>query len=110
MAPQHLVARASDSRPFNAEIVEVEIGGVTIYRPFGEFRRAKSYCYLEDTNGATCHTAGLQVGGKKVPRWFRTIEMARFLGNWSRLEVRAVILVLSAKNVSASAQCAVYPF
>ncbi|GFT21567.1 transposable element Tc1 transposase [Trichonephila clavipes] len=54
---------ASDSRPealgsmpdatkyppsthgFNAEIVEVEIGGVTIYRPFGEFRHAKSYCY-----------------------------------------------------------------
>ncbi|GFU66450.1 hypothetical protein TNCV_3806931 [Trichonephila clavipes] len=26
---------------FNAEIVEVEIGGIVIYRPFGEFRRAK---------------------------------------------------------------------
>ncbi|GFV92630.1 hypothetical protein TNCV_1374811 [Trichonephila clavipes] len=57
-----LVVRASDSRPeglgsmpdapkyppsthgFNAEIVE--IGGVAIYRPFGEFRRAKSYCHL----------------------------------------------------------------
>ncbi|GFU56917.1 hypothetical protein TNCV_2437941 [Trichonephila clavipes] len=25
----------------HAEIVEVEIGGVAIYRPFGEFRRAK---------------------------------------------------------------------
>ncbi|GFT97943.1 hypothetical protein TNCV_2168341 [Trichonephila clavipes] len=25
----------------HAEIVEVEIGGVVIYRPFGEFRRAK---------------------------------------------------------------------
>ncbi|GFT53991.1 uncharacterized protein TNCV_153521 [Trichonephila clavipes] len=29
---------------FNAVIVE--IGGVAIYRPFGEFRRAKSYCHL----------------------------------------------------------------
>ncbi|GFX10074.1 uncharacterized protein TNCV_4539451 [Trichonephila clavipes] len=31
---------------FHAKIVEVEIGGVAIYRPFGEFRRAKSYCHL----------------------------------------------------------------
>ncbi|GFU95504.1 hypothetical protein TNCV_2729581 [Trichonephila clavipes] len=53
----NLVVRASDSRPyglgsmpsnalrvdtdFHAEILEVETGGVTIYRPFGEFRRAK---------------------------------------------------------------------
>ncbi|GFW19372.1 uncharacterized protein TNCV_1602671 [Trichonephila clavipes] len=29
---------------FQAKIVEVEIGGVTIYRPFGEFHRANSYC------------------------------------------------------------------
>ncbi|GFW24218.1 hypothetical protein TNCV_1847771 [Trichonephila clavipes] len=36
---------------FNAEIVEVEIGGVTIYRPFGEFRRAKSYCHLYGAQG-----------------------------------------------------------
>ncbi|GFT51793.1 hypothetical protein TNCV_4440841 [Trichonephila clavipes] len=28
---------------FNAEVVEVDIGGVAIYHPFGEFRRAKSY-------------------------------------------------------------------
>ncbi|GFS83355.1 hypothetical protein TNCV_600841 [Trichonephila clavipes] len=59
-----VVVRASDSRPegmgsmpdatkypprthgFLAEIVEVEISGVAIYRPFGEFRRAKSYCRL----------------------------------------------------------------
>ncbi|GFW38053.1 uncharacterized protein TNCV_834931 [Trichonephila clavipes] len=32
--------------PTHAEIVEVEIGGVAIYRPFWEFRRAKSYCHL----------------------------------------------------------------
>ncbi|GFV65311.1 transposable element Tc1 transposase [Trichonephila clavipes] len=32
---------------FQAEIVEVEISGVAIYRPFGEFRRAKSYWDLE---------------------------------------------------------------
>ncbi|GFU90462.1 uncharacterized protein TNCV_2461331 [Trichonephila clavipes] len=31
---------------FPAEIVEVEIGGFTIYLPFGEFRRANSYCHL----------------------------------------------------------------
>ncbi|GFT60077.1 hypothetical protein TNCV_2687491 [Trichonephila clavipes] len=61
--------RASDSRPkslgsmpdatkyppsthgFNAEIVKVKIGGVAIYRPFGEFRRAKSYCHLCGAQG-----------------------------------------------------------
>ncbi|GFU63405.1 uncharacterized protein TNCV_44511 [Trichonephila clavipes] len=31
---------------FHAKIVEVEIGGVAIYRPFEEFRRANSYCHL----------------------------------------------------------------
>ncbi|GFY04653.1 hypothetical protein TNCV_419091 [Trichonephila clavipes] len=65
----NLVVRASDSRPeglrsmpnaikyppsthgFHAEIVEVEIGGVAIYRPFGKFRRAKSYCHLYGAQG-----------------------------------------------------------
>ncbi|GFV32455.1 uncharacterized protein TNCV_1677411 [Trichonephila clavipes] len=28
------------------KIVEVEISGVAIYRPFGESRRASSYCHL----------------------------------------------------------------
>ncbi|GFT38472.1 uncharacterized protein TNCV_1247711 [Trichonephila clavipes] len=36
---------------FHAVVVEVEIGGVTIYRPFGEFRRAKSYCHLYGAQG-----------------------------------------------------------
>ncbi|GFX00774.1 hypothetical protein TNCV_4577411 [Trichonephila clavipes] len=36
---------------FHAEIVEVEIGGVAIYRLFGEFRRAKSYCHLYGAQG-----------------------------------------------------------
>ncbi|GFW51608.1 uncharacterized protein TNCV_4212841 [Trichonephila clavipes] len=36
---------------FHAEIVEGEIGGVTIYLPFGEFRRAKSYCHLYGAQG-----------------------------------------------------------
>ncbi|GFS91327.1 retrovirus-related Pol polyprotein from transposon 17.6 [Trichonephila clavipes] len=36
---------------FDAEIVELEIGGVAIYRPFGEFRRAKSYCHLYGAQG-----------------------------------------------------------
>ncbi|GFU60687.1 hypothetical protein TNCV_2754471 [Trichonephila clavipes] len=34
----------------------------------------------------------------KVPRQFRSIELARRLGNWSRLEVRALIRSLWAKN------------
>ncbi|GFY35438.1 hypothetical protein TNCV_195311 [Trichonephila clavipes] len=36
---------------FHAEIVELEIGGVAIYRPFGEFRRANSYCHLYGVQG-----------------------------------------------------------
>ncbi|GFW06742.1 uncharacterized protein TNCV_3288421 [Trichonephila clavipes] len=31
---------------FHAKIVEAEIGGVALYRPFGKFRRANSYCHL----------------------------------------------------------------
>ncbi|GFW50894.1 hypothetical protein TNCV_3591761 [Trichonephila clavipes] len=63
------VVRASDSRPegrgstpdttkyppntheFKSEIVEVEIGGVAIYRPSGEFRRAKSHYHLFGAEG-----------------------------------------------------------
>ncbi|GFT07977.1 uncharacterized protein TNCV_3347651 [Trichonephila clavipes] len=30
----------------HGKIVEVEIGGVAIYRPFGKFRRANSFCHL----------------------------------------------------------------
>ncbi|GFX46734.1 uncharacterized protein TNCV_4038821 [Trichonephila clavipes] len=33
------------------KIVEVEISGVAIYRPFGEFRRANSYCHLRGAQG-----------------------------------------------------------
>ncbi|GFW82212.1 uncharacterized protein TNCV_5056871 [Trichonephila clavipes] len=36
---------------FHAKIVEVEIGGVAICRPFGEFRRANSYCHLYGAQG-----------------------------------------------------------
>ncbi|GFW54793.1 uncharacterized protein TNCV_2654331 [Trichonephila clavipes] len=36
---------------FHAKIVEVEIGGVTIYRPFGEFRRSNSHCHLYGAQG-----------------------------------------------------------
>ncbi|GFU99583.1 uncharacterized protein TNCV_4083041 [Trichonephila clavipes] len=36
--------------------VKVEIGGVAIHRPFGEFRRANSYCHLYGTQClAPCH-------------------------------------------------------
>ncbi|GFW96834.1 uncharacterized protein TNCV_2159701 [Trichonephila clavipes] len=36
---------------FHVKIMAVEIGGVAIYRPFGEFRRAKSYCHLYGAQG-----------------------------------------------------------
>ncbi|GFV00504.1 hypothetical protein TNCV_3644821 [Trichonephila clavipes] len=36
---------------FHVEILEVEIGSVAIYRTFGEFRRAKSYCHLYGAQG-----------------------------------------------------------
>ncbi|GFY33859.1 uncharacterized protein TNCV_4595681 [Trichonephila clavipes] len=36
---------------FHGKIVEVEIGGGGIYRPFGEFLRAKSYCHLYGAQG-----------------------------------------------------------
>ncbi|GFW15754.1 uncharacterized protein TNCV_3582521 [Trichonephila clavipes] len=35
----------------HGKIVEMEIGGVAIYRPFGEFRRANSYFYLYGIQG-----------------------------------------------------------
>ncbi|GFV44293.1 hypothetical protein TNCV_4117701 [Trichonephila clavipes] len=35
----------------HGKIVEVEIGGVAIYRPFGEFHRANSYCHLYGAQG-----------------------------------------------------------
>ncbi|GFT00070.1 hypothetical protein TNCV_420891 [Trichonephila clavipes] len=35
----------------HGKIVKVEIGGVAIYRPFGEFRRANSYCHLYRAQG-----------------------------------------------------------
>ncbi|GFU52263.1 uncharacterized protein TNCV_3052821 [Trichonephila clavipes] len=36
---------------FHAKIVEVEIGGVAIYHPFGEFHLDNSYCHLYDAQG-----------------------------------------------------------
>ncbi|GFT03396.1 hypothetical protein TNCV_2985601 [Trichonephila clavipes] len=68
-AVDSLVVRASDSKSeglgsmpnatkyhpstheFHAKIVDVAIGGVAIYRPFGEFRRANSYCHLYGAQG-----------------------------------------------------------
>ncbi|GFX76634.1 hypothetical protein TNCV_3163521 [Trichonephila clavipes] len=65
----YVVVRASDSRPeglglmsdstkyppsthgFHAEIVEAEIDGVAIYRPFKEFLQAITYCHLYGTQG-----------------------------------------------------------
>ncbi|GFX93387.1 uncharacterized protein TNCV_151931 [Trichonephila clavipes] len=35
----------------HGKILEVEIGGVTIYHPFGEFCRANSYCHLYGAEG-----------------------------------------------------------
>ncbi|GFW51983.1 hypothetical protein TNCV_1189141 [Trichonephila clavipes] len=45
------LATYDDRRNFLAEIVEVEIGGVAIYRPFEDFRRAKSYCHQYGAQG-----------------------------------------------------------
>ncbi|GFY11819.1 uncharacterized protein TNCV_1530111 [Trichonephila clavipes] len=36
---------------FHDKIVEVEISGGAIHRPFGEFLRAKSYCHLYGAQG-----------------------------------------------------------
>ncbi|GFX12946.1 uncharacterized protein TNCV_3659421 [Trichonephila clavipes] len=36
---------------FHVKIVEVEIDGVAIYRPFGKFCRANSYCHLYGGQG-----------------------------------------------------------
>ncbi|GFX16265.1 hypothetical protein TNCV_4705191 [Trichonephila clavipes] len=36
---------------FHGKIVEVEIGGVSIYRSFEEFCRANSYCHLYGSQG-----------------------------------------------------------
>ncbi|GFW09557.1 uncharacterized protein TNCV_3996631 [Trichonephila clavipes] len=36
---------------FHAKIVDAEIDGVAIYRPFGEFRGANSYCRLYGVQG-----------------------------------------------------------
>ncbi|GFV60917.1 uncharacterized protein TNCV_925311 [Trichonephila clavipes] len=36
---------------FHGKIVEVEIGSGAIYRPFGEFLLAKSYCHLFGAQG-----------------------------------------------------------
>ncbi|GFT99553.1 hypothetical protein TNCV_801271 [Trichonephila clavipes] len=64
-----LVVRESDSRPeslgsmpdatkyppsthgSHGKIVEVEIGGVAVYHPFGKFCRANSYCHLYRVQG-----------------------------------------------------------
>ncbi|GFT13674.1 uncharacterized protein TNCV_3831431 [Trichonephila clavipes] len=36
---------------FHAKIAEMEIGGVTIYRLFGEFRRTHLYCHMFGAQG-----------------------------------------------------------
>ncbi|GFV71227.1 uncharacterized protein TNCV_2429741 [Trichonephila clavipes] len=36
---------------FHAKVLEVEIGGGVIYRPFGEFLRAETYCHLYGAQG-----------------------------------------------------------
>ncbi|GFS80830.1 uncharacterized protein TNCV_1334571 [Trichonephila clavipes] len=36
---------------FHGKIAEVEVGGGAIYRPFGDFLRAKTYCHLYGAQG-----------------------------------------------------------
>ncbi|GFX64487.1 hypothetical protein TNCV_4043771 [Trichonephila clavipes] len=47
----HILSNKMIQSSSNVKIVEVEIGGVAIYRPFEEFRRAKSYCHLYGAQG-----------------------------------------------------------
>ncbi|GFV82026.1 hypothetical protein TNCV_3152241 [Trichonephila clavipes] len=81
---------------FHAEIVEVEIGSVVIYRPLGEFRRAKSYCHLygaQDQRQAVCGSPVDKVSdhgrhvmsSRPVPLSIRRIGQ-RFTLNLSRAE------------------------
>ncbi|GFX93919.1 hypothetical protein TNCV_3412821 [Trichonephila clavipes] len=49
-APEDRI-REGEHAEFHAKIVEVEIGGVAIYRTFGEFRRAKLYGHLYGAQG-----------------------------------------------------------
>ncbi|GFW16957.1 hypothetical protein TNCV_2760851 [Trichonephila clavipes] len=47
-----LEQRTPDQKAWShSKIVDVEIGGVAIYRPFGEFRQANSYCHLYGAQG-----------------------------------------------------------
>ncbi|GIX98303.1 hypothetical protein CEXT_362721 [Caerostris extrusa] len=50
---------------------------------------------------ATCQRACMRVDSESF-QTVQAIEMARLLENWSRLEVRAVVRLLWANNVSAS--------
>ncbi|GFU07907.1 hypothetical protein TNCV_2806661 [Trichonephila clavipes] len=50
-AGDSLVVRASDSRPEGLVPCLNWGGGIAIYRPFGEFRRANSYCHLYGVQG-----------------------------------------------------------
>ncbi|GFV58009.1 uncharacterized protein TNCV_2573051 [Trichonephila clavipes] len=51
LSHEHRDWRICPSLQFHAEIVEVEICRVAMYRPFGQFRRAKSYCHLYGAQG-----------------------------------------------------------
>ncbi|GFV04623.1 uncharacterized protein LOC103524116 [Trichonephila clavipes] len=67
--PHNSESLSGDENDFHAEIVEVEIGGVAIYRPFGEFRRAKLYCHLYVAQPVwwLCPSACNQVGSSSNP-------------------------------------------
>ncbi|GFV37151.1 hypothetical protein TNCV_1720731 [Trichonephila clavipes] len=77
---------------FHAEIVEVEIDGVAIYRPFVEFRRAKLYCHLYGAQGmATSVPLGPFHDEFRGPRsdYVRQImirSLAKSTHNYSNLE------------------------
>ncbi|GFX15978.1 hypothetical protein TNCV_522851 [Trichonephila clavipes] len=73
-------------RESRAKIVEVEIGGVAIYRPFGEFRRANSYCHLYSAQGLGQRQA-TATGGSDVVQSGRPIfddffqHLGPYIGN-----------------------------
>ncbi|GFX90155.1 hypothetical protein TNCV_2712761 [Trichonephila clavipes] len=66
-----LVVRAPDFRLEGlvpGKIVEVEIGGGAIYRPVGEFLRAKTYCHLYGAQGLGQRQASMGHGREPLKK------------------------------------------
>ncbi|GFW04553.1 metabotropic glutamate receptor 7 [Trichonephila clavipes] len=73
----------------HGKIVKVEIGGVAIYRPFGEFRRANSYCHLYGAQG---------LGQRQA--YFLPLATMNFVGVVLTTSDRTVILLLPPNYIN----------